>query len=176
MVAWVGVAVGCASAPPPAAEPPPILVVIAPAPPAPSGSVASPVRTLSSDELATDWSGTWTGDSGYRFTFKLHVERRGKDNRDVEGWFEYTLTQTPDGGRHSDRIGDSAREYVRGRYDPTARYLTLRGYRVDAPQFLVTDEYRIQINPGGRGFEGTTRGASYRWDNRIQGRAERSRN
>jgi hypothetical protein len=173
MVAWVAVASGCASTPPPASDPPPILVVIAPAPPAPSGSIAVPVRTLSKDELATDWTGTWEGDSGHRFSHKLHVEQSGKDKRDVEGWFEFTLTQAPDSSRLRERVGESGREYVRGRYDPTTRELTLRGYRVDAPGFLATDEYRIQINPGGRGFEGKTRGNSYRWDCTIRGRSTR---
>lgn len=158
------------------AQPPPILIVIAPPPPAPAGSVlAGPAqRSMDRNELATDWTGTWEGDSGYEFTFRLHLDTKGgRTSKDVEGYFEYTLTKAPDTSRLRWRVGESGREYVRGKWDPMTREVTLHGYRVDTPGFLATDDYRLQIGATGRTLQGKSRGNSYNWECVLKGRAVR---
>ena len=166
-------ACGAGAAPTSAEALPPVLLVIAPAPSTqPASSAWSEPRT-SSKELAPDWSGTWVGERGYEFTFQLHVDRKGPDSSEVEGWFEYRLTKAPGESRFREQLGRVGREYVRGRYEPSTRSLTLRGYRTDAPAFLTLDEYRLEIGATGRSLSGRARGNSYLWDCTLRGRVTR---
>jgi hypothetical protein len=169
----LALACSCASSPPRVSEAPPIIIVIAPPPVFKDAPPFSSTKALASDELVRDWIGVWEGDNGHKFSFKLHLEPRGKDRKDLEGWFEFTLTHAPPESRLTERIGDSGREFVRGRWDPPTRMLTLNGYRVDAPGLLAIDAYRIQISASGMALEGTTRGNSYNWTSTVRGRASR---
>jgi hypothetical protein len=165
-------ACGGAPAAPASPELPAVVLVIAPPP---SGKTPLPgpsAPAYSSKELAPNWVGTWVGERGYEFSFRLHLVRKGRDRNEVDGWFEYTLTKAPDESRFEERLGETGREYVRGRYDVGRRELTLRGYRVDAPGFLALDEYRLEVGVSGRTLQGRSRGNSYAWDCVLRGRVE----
>lgn len=103
--------------------------------------------------------GAWYGDDGYVFTFTSLLSY-ATNGTAVDGVLNWTLKSTPTGSPLSNRIGNSAREFVRGTFDPVSRRLDLSGYMVDDESLLSTDVYRITVAADGKTLSGITRGNS----------------
>ncbi len=115
------------------------------------------------------WSGTWVGhdDGGYRYKFRLHLNVQGEQ---CDGRFYRTMTATPPGAPLSNRIGDSATEFVHGVFDRQRGQFRLKGDRVDDGTLIATDEYQLTISPAseGRSLVGKSRGNSGNWLHQMQ--------
>jgi len=110
------------------------------------------------------WRGTWAGDGGWEYSYVLHLTRRGSA---LSGYFEWTLRVAADASMTS-RVGQSAREYVRGTLDATNCTVALTGYRRTDTTLIGLDQYSITLAPTG-GLDGRTRGGVPYWSARING-------
>lgn len=99
------------------------------------------------------WRGEWASADGWNFGYVLHLTRRGNA---VAGYFEWTLRITPDPGMAS-RVGNSAREYVRGTLDGRTCSVSLAGYRITDATLIGADQYALTIATDGA-LSGRTRG------------------
>lgn len=137
---------------------PPVVVVVA-------SSGAAEVELLS---LARTWEGTWSSPLGYRCSFVLSL---GADEAGhVDGVFAWTLVEAPPSSPQAARIGQTGHEWVRAHIDPRTGTLELVGYRVDRPELLVPDRYRVALGPTGMTFAGHGRGEGD-WLDAIHGAA-----
>jgi hypothetical protein len=93
----------------------------------------TPVKTPSLQVSAPGadgfWKGRWSVTSGTLLNIEITINTIGER---VEGQIKWTMRRTvrPDKMK---KIGLSATEYIRGRFDPSTRILTARGYRKDDP-------------------------------------------
>ncbi|MBK9017283.1 MAG: hypothetical protein IPM82_26295 [Saprospiraceae bacterium] len=98
--------------------------------------------------------GTWTRlGSNYLFEFDLHLEHGAGNN--VEGYFNWKFVQYDEEDAFSvsyykDKIGATAKEYVRGTWDPTSHTYHLKGYKKDDPDTIIAlDEYLLKVDGNG---------------------------
>ena len=109
--------------------------------------------------LETIWQGTWKSKGGFTFDFALQLEVRG-DNTAV-GQIKWKLVATPAGSKLAPRVGETAIEYVNGRYDRTKSVASIAGYAVSDTTLLALDTYRLQVRADKLSFVGMTK---YRGD------------
>lgn len=112
------------------------------------------------------WRGGWASGDGWSFGYVLHVTRRGDV---LSGFFDWELRETPLSSMRG-RVGDHAREYVRGHVDLASCTVRLTGYRLSDATLIGQDQYALTIAPDGA-LSGRTRGhiLPY-WTPRISGR------
>lgn len=107
----------------------------------------------SSASPAGSWSGDWSSPSGAYLTTSVILDDDGSGN--VSGRIEWTLRRTnrPD---KQGKVGMSATEFVRGRFDPASRVLTMAGYRKDDPNnvLVMVDNYRLTLGGDSRSLTG----------------------
>ena len=120
------------------------------------------------------FQGNWTKlGTTYDFQFELtlHVAR----NNQVKGVFHWTFVQydenfSPSKDYYESKLGLTAKEYVRGTYDPKTKQYILKGYKKDDPhQIIGLDLYRIKEDGTGNNIGGDTR-AHHTWQGRINGK------
>ncbi len=116
--------------------------------------------------------GAWTKiNTTYVFEFDLHLEF--KENNQVEGYFDWTILKCHEKSimskaYYKDKIGKSAKEYVRGTFNPTSRELLMKGYRKEDPHSIIgIDHYKLKLKENGQ-LEGQTK-ADGNWKGRIKG-------
>jgi hypothetical protein len=115
---------------------------------------------------AGTWAGDWTSPSGAYLTLKVSLNDDGAGN--VQGQIEWTLQRT-NRSEKMNKIGMSAVEYVRGRYDSSGRNLAMSGYRKDDPNnvLVMVDDYRLSLSADDRNLSGAARNGG-KWDGKIR--------
>ncbi len=98
--------------------------------------------------------GSWTRiGTNYLFDFDLHLEH-GAGNQ-VQGHFDWKFVQYDETDEFSvsyyrNKIGATAKEYVKGTWNPTTRTYHLKGYKKDDPNAIIaTDEYLLKLDSDG---------------------------
>ena len=120
------------------------------------------------------YHGTWTRlGTSYLFEFDLHLEQ-GKGNT-VDGYFNWKFVQYDENDTFSvsyyeDKIGMTAKEYVRGTWDDATKTYHLKGYQKDDPNSIIAlDEYLLKVDGNGD-IEGETKSHDS-WLGRINAKA-----
>jgi hypothetical protein len=133
-----------------------IFVVLANAGPAIDGAGDLWRRwTESPSLLDTTWQGDWKSRDGYHYAFAMQLGVAATD--EARGEINWQLVATPSGSHIANRVGDSAIEYVSGRYDRNKRLATLAGYKVSDESLLALDTYKFQIKSDNITFVGMTK-------------------
>lgn len=98
--------------------------------------------------------GTWTRlGTGYIFDFDLKLEH-GTGNK-VQGYFDWKFVQYDENDPFSvsyykDKVGLTAREYVKGTYEPASKTYHVTGYAKDDPDTIISlDEYLLKLDSNG---------------------------
>lgn len=118
--------------------------------------------------------GSWTRlGTRYLFDFDLHLEH-GAGNS-VEGFFIWKFVQYDEDDAFSvsyyrEKIGATAKEYLRGTWDATTQTYHLKGYAKDDPDAIIAlDEYLLKMDGNGDlGGETKSHGS---WLGRINAKA-----
>ncbi len=75
----------------------------------------------------------------------------------AEGQIRWELVATPPNSHLAHRIGDSAIEYVSGRFDRANNVAMLAGHDVTDPTLIALDSYKFQIKSDKVSFVGMTK-------------------
>ena len=101
------------------------------------------------------FTGVWTKiNTTYSFEFDLFLKI--KEGNKVEGYFLWKVVQYDKNNKFSEnhyqnRIGKTAKEYVKGTYNPSAGKYHLKGYKKDDPHSIIgIDTYEITEDKKGR--------------------------
>lgn len=113
------------------------------------------------------WWGNWVGSSGYEYSYDMVLNLAV--NGAVEGRILWTLTKAPAGSPLRSKVGRSGTEYVEGSYNARTREMIINGTRVDAPDLIGTDTYRLTVSADGHSLEGATRGNDGTWTSTFKG-------
>ena len=117
------------------------------------------------------FQGTWTKlGTTYVFEFDLVLKHAGNQ---VEGYFNWKITRLDENELlsktyYKDKIGLTAKEYVKGTYNPATKEYLLKGYKKDDPNAIIgLDTYRLKVDENGD-LGGDTN-ANGSWKGRING-------
>lgn len=144
-----------------------ILVVLANAAPAVDGAQDLWRRwTRQQAQLESTWQGNWKSRSGYTYVFAMQLGVQ--DDETAAGQIRWELVATPPNSHLADRIGDSATEYVSGRFDKSDNVATLDGYDVTDPTLIALDSYKFQIKNDKVSFVGMSKHHG-EWEAEAQG-------
>ena len=116
--------------------------------------------------LETNWQGTWKSRDGYNYAFAMQLDVREDDT--AEGRIRWELVATPPNSHLANRIGDSATEYVLGRFDKVNNIATVAGYEVSDPTLIALDSYKFQIKNDKVSFIAMTKHRG-EWEAEAQG-------
>lgn len=112
-------------------------------------------------QLFTHWKGDWTAvGSSYLYTLEMELEANG--NWDVQGKMTWTLEKADSSDETSfqflkSRIGKTAIEFVKGKYNPTTRTYTIKGIKNQDPDFIITlEKYDLLVSEDGYHITGKT--------------------
>ena len=121
------------------------------------------------------FTGTWTKVlTTYEFDFELYLTVDAKN--EVKGFFVWKVINYDKYNKSSieyyaDKLGLTAKEYVRGTYNPIRRELIMQGYKKDDPHSIIgIDTYKLEIDESGN-IGGTTK-ANGTWMGIINGQPE----
>lgn len=120
------------------------------------------------------YQGTWIRlSTGYLFEFDLHLEH-GTGNM-VQGYFNWKFLKCDENDAfavsyYKDKIGMTAKEYIRGTWDANSHTYYLKGYKKDDPNEIISlDEYQLKVDENGDlGGETKSQGT---WLGRINAKA-----
>ena len=144
-----------------------VLVVLANAAPAIDGAQALWQRwTHQQAGLETNWQGTWKSRNGYNYAFAMQLDVRADET--AKGKIRWELVATPPDSHLANRIGDSATEYVSGRFDKANNIASLAGYDVTDPTLIALNSYKFQIKNDKVSFVGMTKHRG-EWEAEAQG-------
>ena len=122
------------------------------------------------------FKGNWTKlGTTYDFSFDLYL--RHTEGNQVEGVFNWKFVHynenEPNSRSYYEEKRDlTAKEFVRGTYNPQTKELHLRGYKKEDPHLIIgIDEYRLKVDDNGD-IGGKTK-AHGSWKGRVNGRAVR---
>ncbi len=122
----------------------------------------------------SQFTGTWTKlNTTYVFEFDLILKHQA--NGQVEGYFSWKVVQydkkSPSSKQYyEDKIGMTAKEFVRGTYNPKTKEYQLHGYKKEDPnQIIGTDNYRLKVDQNGD-IGGKTQSHGP-WKGRINGKS-----
>lgn len=133
-----------------------VLVVLANAGPAVDGVANLWHRwTRQHAHLETHWQGTWKSRDGFNYAFAMQLDVQ--DNATAEGKIRWELVATPPNSHLVHRVGDSATEYVSGKYDKDDNVATISGYKVSDPTLIALDSYKFQIKSDKVSFVGMSK-------------------
>ncbi len=120
------------------------------------------------------FQGSWTKiGTTYVFEFDLYLNHR--DNNVVTGHFDWKVVRFDEKSPQSrdyykPKLGKTAKEFVRGTYNPTTKEYFLKGYKKDDPNWIIsTDEYRLKLDEYDD-ISGKTK-SNNTWKGRINGNA-----
>jgi len=116
--------------------------------------------------LETNWQGTWKSRDGYNYAFAMQLDVREDDT--AEGRIRWELVATPPNSHLANRIGDSATEYVSGRFDKVNNIATVAGHEVSDPTLIALDSYKFQIKNDKVSFIAMTKHRG-EWEAEAQG-------
>ena len=114
--------------------------------------------------LNATWDGIWFSPTrGFVYAAEMHLEVDPKNK--AQGHIKWTLKSSPRASEQA-KIGLTGVEYVRGKYNPNCKILSIDGVRKDDPHSILgLDKYRLilaenRIALGGiTASHGTWRGA-----------------
>jgi hypothetical protein len=122
------------------------------------------------------FQGSWTMiGTTYVFEFDLYLKHDANNN--VAGHFDWKVT---DYDKHSPaskdyyqpKIGKTAKEFVRGTFNPKTKEYFLKGYKKDDPHLIISkDHYRLKLDENGD-IGGDSK-AHNTWKGRINGKKVR---
>ena len=120
------------------------------------------------------FNGTWTLiGTTYVFEFDLYLKHDQSNN--VAGHFDWKVANYDENSADSKRyyepkLGSTAKEFVRGTFNPNTKEYFLKGYKKVDPHLIIsTDSYRLKIDENGD-IGGDTK-AHNTWKGRINGNA-----
>jgi hypothetical protein len=98
------------------------------------------------------------------FDFDLTLSRQVMA---LDGSILWTMRHTARTDK-SDKIGQSATEYVRGNFDPTTGTVNLTGYSKEDPNsvLVMLDVYKLQISADGKKLTGAARNGG-KWNGKV---------
>lgn len=119
------------------------------------------------------FQGTWTKlGTTYVFEFDLYLNHT--EGKNVDGYFDWKVT-APDEknvystSHYNERLGTTAREYLKGTYDEKSKTYVLSGYKKDDPNLIIDpDDYILKVDENGD-IGGKTK-AHGTWKGRINGK------
>ena len=110
--------------------------------------------SLSFNELIAQekhFQGTWTMiGTTYVFEFDLYLKQDVANN--VAGHFDWKVIkydeQSPSSkDYYQSKLGTTAKEFVRGTFNPKTKEYYLKGYKKEDPQMIIsTDHYRLKLD------------------------------
>lgn len=111
------------------------------------------------------WKGDWSSSSGAYLTADVNLNDNGGGQ--FQGQIVWTLKRTVD-VKKMDKIGYTATEYVRGKFNPSTRELSLAGYSKNDPNNVLAnlDSYRLVLNQDNQEISGVTKNFG-RWNGRF---------
>ncbi len=123
------------------------------------------------------FKGNWTKvGTTYDFAFDLYIKHLGGNQ--VEGVFSwefvnYDENQPFSKDYYEEKIGQQAKEFVRGTYDQKTKQYYLKGYKKEDPNLIISlDHYRLKEDADGN-IGGDTK-ALGTWLGRINGKVIRT--
>jgi hypothetical protein len=126
--------------------------------------------TLSGYGQTIKYTGTWTKvQTSYVFDFDLILTM--KESNQVEGYFLWKIIHYDENDLlskeyYESKIGLTAKEYVKGSYDPQSRAYFLKGYMKEDPHAIIgIDTYKLKVDEN-ENLSGTTN-ANGSWLGRI---------
>jgi hypothetical protein len=125
------------------------------------GVALDPEAFAWTDGATRKWTGAWAN-QGWRFTFTLELTRNALE---LGGAFTWRLDEAPPDQRQ-DNVGQSAKEFLRGTYEPAAGRVRVRGVGMSAPDVIGLDSYDLKIAADGL-ISGKTRTNAGNWSGRI---------
>jgi hypothetical protein len=112
-----------------------------------------------------NWNGDWSSSSGAYLTADVNLTDNGAGQ--IQGQIVWTLKRTVD-AKKMDKIGNTATEYVRGKFNPSTRELSLAGYSKNDPNNVLAnlDSYRLVLSQDNQQISGVTKNFG-RWNGRF---------
>jgi ankyrin repeat protein len=116
--------------------------------------LASLLQAAKALKLKSSWKGSWDDPDEDLFTFEMQLNTDNANN--VDGIIDWTYISTKREDSKS-KVGLSAREYVKGTYDPNTRMVAISGYKKDDPQSVIAlDQYKLILLTDGNNLNGKT--------------------
>lgn len=101
------------------------------------------------------WTGEWTDDDGYYYTFVLDLEESKLGN--IQGAFTWKLMKSPYADEQR-KLGLEAIEYIEGNFDAKNGKLMVQGIRKDDPDTIIgMDSYDLFLSKNKAVLEGKTK-------------------
>lgn len=124
----------------------------------------SPTLSSSATGLNGTWQGDWTNPAGYLYTCEIILKVDQSNN--IDGYINWILQKSPRADEQA-KIGLSAREYVKGTYDPQTRLFTFSGYEKDDLYSIIgLDNYKLTLSADNNTLSGITEDNGP-WDGQI---------
>ena len=120
------------------------------------------------------FNGTWTM-IGTTYVFEFDLFLKHDQNNNVAGHFDWKVTKYDENSVDSKsyyepKLGSTAKEFVRGTFNPNTKEYFLKGYKKEDPHLIIsTDSYRLKIDENGD-IGGDSK-AHNTWKGRINGNA-----
>lgn len=106
------------------------------------------------DDILGTWEGYWKNPNGHYYTFVFELKATGKNK--VEGAFTWTLVKSPR-DYEQPKLGLTAVEYVKGKYNARKRTLKLNGTGKDDPNSIIgIDKYELTLSKDKKVLQGKT--------------------
>jgi hypothetical protein len=103
----------------------------------------SAVHAQDTNKLNGTWRGPWTDPKGILFFAEMHI--KVAPDGTLAGDIHWTLKKLPRENEQT-KIGLTATEFIRGRFDPQCRVFSFEGYRKDDPNSIIAlDKYRLVL-------------------------------
>lgn len=119
------------------------------------------------------FQGNWTK-LGTTYNFEFDLQIRHTDGNAVEGVFHWRVVNYDENepaskAYYEEKIGLTAKEFVRGTYNPKSGEFLLKGYKKEDPNLIIgIDDYKIKMDENGD-IGGDTKAAGT-WLGRINGK------
>ena len=125
------------------------------------------------DAQIKHFKGNWTKlETTYDFKFDLYIQfTSGNQVKGVFHWEVMNYDENLEWSKeyYREKIGDAAKEYVRGTYNPKTKQYILKGYKKDDPNLIIgLDLYRLKENENGD-IDGDSK-TNNTWKGRVNGK------
>ena len=100
------------------------------------------------------FQGTWTM-IGTTYVFEFDLYLKHEEGNNVTGYFDWEVVRYDENSLESKdyyqpKLGTTAKEFVRGKFNPKTKEYLLKGFKKDDPhQIISPDLYRLQLDENG---------------------------